>query len=97
MAQVHSSYCIVINYSLVGTPYTGGVFRCKLVLSSEFPKVPPKGIWKKRNNLTFVGYFLTKIFHPNVSEKGEICVNTLKKDWDPSNWSLQHILEVLET
>jgi len=67
----------------VGTPYTGGVFRCKLVLSSEFPKVPPKG------------YFLTKIFHPNVSEKGEICVNTLKKDWDPSNWSLQHILEII--
>jgi len=67
----------------VGTPYVGGVFRCKLVLSSEFPKVPPKG------------YFLTKIFHPNVSEKGEICVNTLKKDWDPSNWSLQHVFEVI--
>jgi len=67
----------------VGTPYAGGAFRCKLVLSNEFPRVPPKG------------YFLTKIFHPNVSEKGEICVNTLKKDWDPSNWSLQHIFEVI--
>jgi len=67
----------------IGTPYAGGAFRCKLVLSSEFPKVPPKG------------YFLTKMFHPNVSEKGEICVNTLKKDWDPSNWSLKHIFEVI--
>jgi len=67
----------------VGTPYFGGFFRCKLVLSSEFPKVPPKG------------YFLTKIFHPNVSEKGEICVNTLKKDWNPSNWSLSSIFEVI--
>jgi len=67
----------------VGTPYSGGVFRCKLVISNEFPKIPPKG------------FFLTKIFHPNVSEKGEICVNTLKKDWDPSNWSLQHILEII--
>ena len=27
------------------------------------------------------GYFLTKIFHPNISKTGEICVNTLKKDW----------------
>jgi ubiquitin-conjugating enzyme E2 S len=54
-----------------------------LVLSSEFPRVPPKG------------YFFTKIFHPNVSEKGEICVNTLKKDWDPMNWSLQHVFEVI--
>lgn len=67
----------------VGTPYAGGAFRCKLVLSSEFPKVPPKG------------YFLTKMFHPNVSEKGEICVNTLKKDWDHTNWSLHHIFEVI--
>jgi len=67
----------------IGTPYEGGAFRCRLVLSSEFPKVPPKG------------FFLTKMFHPNVSEKGEICVNTLKRDWDPTNWSLQHIFEVI--
>jgi ubiquitin-conjugating enzyme E2 S len=24
---------------------------------------------------------MTKIFHPNVSSSGEICVDTLKKDW----------------
>lgn len=29
------------------------------------------------------GYFLTKIFHPNVSASGEICVNVLKRDWTP--------------
>lgn len=39
---------------------------------------------------------MTKIFHPNVSEKGEICVNTLKKDWDPKNWSIYNILEVVK-
>jgi len=39
---------------------------------------------------------MTKIFHPNVSEKGEICVNTLKKDWNPANWSLVNILEVIK-
>lgn len=39
-----------------------------------------------------IGYFMTKIFHPNVSEKGEICVNTLKKDWNPAAWSLYNIL-----
>lgn len=44
----------------------------KLVLSSDFPQVPPKG------------YFLTKIFHPNISKSGEICVNTLKKVRPPS-------------
>lgn len=36
-------------------------------------------------------YFMTKIFHPNVSRDGEICVNTLKKDWKP-DLGLKHIL-----
>jgi len=44
-----------------------------------------------------IGYFLTKIFHPNVAvPSGEICVNTLKKDWNPTNWSLSHIFEVIK-
>lgn len=42
----------------VGTPYQGGIFRCRLAIQSDFPSNPPKG------------YFLTKIFHPNVSEHG---------------------------
>ena len=40
------------------------------------------------------GFFCTKIFHPNVSSAGEICVNTLKKDWQPSH-GLRHVLLVL--
>mmetsp|Transcript_24330 Transcript_24330/g.17123 ORF Transcript_24330/g.17123 Transcript_24330/m.17123 type:complete len:92 (+) Transcript_24330:150-425(+) len=68
----------------VGTPYYGGVFRCKLVVDGNFPSTPPKG------------YFMTKIYHPNVAQpSGDICVNTLKKDWDPSKWSLRHIFEVI--
>jgi ubiquitin-conjugating enzyme E2 S len=54
-----------------------------LKIDSDFPRSPPKG------------YFLTKIFHPNVAVKGDICVNTLKRDWDPSKWSLSHILSVI--
>lgn len=34
---------------------------------------------------------ITKIFHPNVSSQGEICVNTLKKDWQ-SSFGIGHIL-----
>merc|ERR1711874_910582 len=62
-----------------GTPYQGGQFRIKLVLSKDFPASPPKG------------FFLTKIFHPNVGSNGEICVNTLKKDWKP-DLGIKHIL-----
>lgn len=65
-----------------GTPYENGVFRMKLLLSRDFPHSPPKG------------YFLTKIFHPNVANNGEICVNTLKKDWNPS-LGLRHVLIVV--
>lgn len=49
----------------VGTPYEGGVFRCKLAVEQDFPNNPPKG-----NQTLISGYFITKIFHPNVSEKG---------------------------
>lgn len=62
-----------------GTPYEGGLFRVKLVLGKDFPASPPKG------------FFSTKIFHPNVASNGEICVNTLKKDWKP-DLGVKHIL-----
>ncbi|KAG8569661.1 hypothetical protein GDO81_014509 [Engystomops pustulosus] len=62
-----------------GTPYAGGIFRMKLILGKDFPAAPPKG------------YFLTKIFHPNVSNNGEICVNVLKKDWK-ADLGIRHVL-----
>jgi len=71
-------------YGPQATPYEGGVFRIKLIIPSDFPHIPPKG------------YFVTKIYHPNVSAKGEICVNTLKKDWNPKNWSLYNVFEVIK-
>ncbi|KAI0790192.1 ubiquitin-conjugating enzyme/RWD-like protein [Irpex lacteus] len=62
-----------------GTPYAGGYFRVKFKFTEEFPAAPPK-CW-----------FATKIFHPNVGPTGEICVNTLKKDWK-SSYGIGHIL-----
>ena len=50
-----------------GTPYENGLFRIRLTLGADYPTAPPKG------------HFTTKIFHPNVSPAGEICVNVLKK------------------
>ena len=40
------------------------------------------------------GFFLTKIFHPNVSKPGEICVNVLKRDWKP-DMGLRHVLVIV--
>ncbi|KAI7842400.1 hypothetical protein COHA_004039 [Chlorella ohadii] len=65
-----------------GTPFEGGLFRMRLAIGPEFPNAPPKG------------YFSTKIFHPNVSASGEICVNVLKRDWKP-DLGLRHVLTVI--
>jgi ubiquitin-conjugating enzyme E2 S len=64
------------------TPYEGGEFHVKLSLGSDFPAAPPKGT------------FLTRIFHPNISAEGDICVNTLKRDWKPEV-GLSHVLQVI--
>ncbi|CAI5470563.1 unnamed protein product [Closterium sp. Yama58-4] len=65
-----------------GTPYEGGVFRMKLLLGRDFPNAAPKG------------FFLTRIFHPNVAKNGEICVSVLKKDWK-ATLGLKHVLLVV--
>ena len=65
------------------TPYHTRYFQLKLVLSADFPSTPPRG------------YFLTKIYHPNVDPTtGAICVDTLKSGWTPST-TLGHVLTVI--
>jgi ubiquitin-conjugating enzyme E2 S len=62
------------------TPFEGGEFEVKLEIGDEFPQKPPKG------------YFLTRIFHPNVQfETGAICVSTLSHDWTDT-MGLDHLL-----
>jgi len=72
-----------IDCTLTGprdTPYYGGKFRLKICFSNDFPVSPPKA------------YFITKIFHPNIAPiSGEVCVNTLKRDWQPS-FGIKHVL-----
>mmetsp|Transcript_17903 Transcript_17903/g.23170 ORF Transcript_17903/g.23170 Transcript_17903/m.23170 type:complete len:214 (+) Transcript_17903:275-916(+) len=66
------------------TPYFGHDFELKLSLPSDFPASPPRG------------FFLTKIYHPNVEWKtGAICVNTLKRDWKSESITLGHVLSVI--
>ncbi|KAF8322811.1 ubiquitin-conjugating enzyme/RWD-like protein [Cantharellus anzutake] len=62
-----------------GTPYEGGYFKIRFQFTEEFPAAPPKCT------------MITRIFHPNVSKSGEICVNTLKKDWK-KEYGIAHIL-----
>ena len=81
MVEFYIVYGFFASLHTAGTPYEGGVFCMKLVLSRDFPASPPQG------------FFLTKIFHPNVAKNGAICVNTLKRDWKPDH-GIKHILLV---
>ena len=55
------------------SPYQGGVFRFEIDFSTEYPFKPPK--------LRCV----TKIFHPNISLAGSVCVDILKSGkWSPA-------------
>jgi ubiquitin-conjugating enzyme E2 S len=54
----------------------------KLSLPADYPSSAPKG------------FFTTKIWHPNVSKAGEICVNVLKRDWK-ADLGIRHVLMVI--
>ena len=61
-----------------GTPFEGGVFH-----KISFGRVP----FAHRKD--FCGDF-----HPNIASSGDICVNTLKKDWKP-DLGINHVLQVI--
>lgn len=54
------------------SPYTGGIFKLEIHFPSDYPFKPPKIM------------FLTKIYHPNISSNGNICLDILKNQWSPA-------------
>ena len=54
------------------TVYEGGVFHLNIDFPTDYPFKPPKI------------NFITKIYHPNISENGLICLDILKNQWSPA-------------
>lgn len=53
------------------TPWEGGTFQLELRFSNDYPNKPPHV------------RFLSKLFHPNVYNDGNICLDILQTQWSP--------------
>lgn len=54
-------------------PYDKGAFRIEIIFPAEYPFKPPKITFK------------TKIYHPNIDEKGQVCLPVISaENWKPA-------------
>ncbi|EFC44962.1 predicted protein [Naegleria gruberi] len=66
-----------------GTPYQGGFFHLSIDFPDDYPFKAP------------TIKFLTKIYHCNISKRGNICLDTLKDTWNPSLTISKVLLSIL--
>lgn len=64
-------------------PYNKGAFKIELNFPPEYPFKPPKVT------------FLTPIYHPNIDEKGQVCLPIIaSENWKPATRTTQ-VIEAL--
>ncbi|XP_012657232.1 ubiquitin-conjugating enzyme E2 L3-like [Otolemur garnettii] len=70
-------------------PYDKGAFRIEINFPAEYPFKPPK--------ITFI----TKIYHPNISENGQVCLPVIStENWKPAtktNQVIQSLITLMNT
>jgi len=67
------------------SPYNKGAWRIDIVFPAEYPFKPPKVS------------FRTKIYHPNIDEKGQVCLPIISaENWKPATKTDQ-VIQALVT
>jgi len=65
-------------------PFDGRAFKIEITFPAEYPFKPPKIIFK------------TKIYHPNIDEKGNVCLPIISpENWKPATKTDQVIQALL--
>lgn len=59
----HLSNLTLVCYQQENAPYNKGAFRIEINFPAEYPFKPPKIAFK------------TKIYHPNIDEKGQVSIS----------------------
>ncbi|XP_037050021.1 ubiquitin-conjugating enzyme E2 L3-like [Bradysia coprophila] len=73
--QVDDANILIWNGLIVpeNAPYNKGAFRIEINFPAEYPFKPPKICFK------------TKIYHPNIDEKGQVCLPIISaENWKPA-------------